>query len=54
MKNDLLADHFTRLADNDVALDEAERMLIALQRAGHLDRTDLVRFHASYLPEMKP
>lgn len=52
-RNDVLAHHFTRLADNDVELDEVEQMLVALQRAGHLDRAELVRLQASYLREAK-
>jgi len=54
-KGDELAGHYSRLADNDaVEFDEVERMLIALQRAGHLDRAELVRLQASYLREAKP
>lgn len=54
-KGDELAQHFSRLADNEpVAFDEVEQMLIALQRAGHLDRSELVRLQASYLNEAKP
>jgi hypothetical protein len=53
-KGDELAHHFSRLADNEpVAFDEVEQMLIALQRAGHLDRSELVRLQASYLNEAK-
>jgi len=53
-EGDLLADHFARLADNNVELDEVEQMLIALQRAGHISRADLVRLQASYLREAQP
>jgi hypothetical protein len=53
-ENDRLADHFARLADSHVELDEVEQMLIALQRAGHINRTDLVRLQASYLRETHP
>ncbi len=53
-QGDLLAQDFARLADSDVELDEVEQMLIALQRAGHLDRAELVRLQASYLREIKP
>jgi hypothetical protein len=52
-ENDRLADHFARLADSHVELDDVERMLIALQRAGHINRTDLVRLQAIYLREMQ-
>jgi hypothetical protein len=53
-ETDTLAHHITRLAGDDVELDEIERMLIALQRAGHLSRAELVRLQASYLRETKP
>jgi hypothetical protein len=53
-KNDALARHIARLAGDDVELDEVERLLIALQRAGHLSRADAVRLQASYLREAKP
>jgi hypothetical protein len=52
-QNDTLAHHITRLADNHVELDEVEQLLIALQRAGHLSRRELVRLQASYLREAK-
>jgi hypothetical protein len=52
--NDMLAHHITRLAGDDVELDEIEQLLIALQRAGHLSRNELVRLQASYLREAKP
>ena len=51
--NDALADHITRLAGDQGELDEVEQMLIALQRAGHLTRVDLVRLQAQYLREAK-
>ena len=54
-KGDALAADLSRLADNEpVDFDEVEQMLIALQRAGHLDRTELVRLQAKYLNEAKP
>ncbi len=52
-ESDELARHMTRLAGDHVELDEIEQMLIALQRAGHLSRVDLVRLQASYLREAK-
>jgi hypothetical protein len=51
--NDVLAHHMTRLAGDYVELDEIERMLIALQRAGHLSRQEAVRLQAGYLREVK-
>ena len=50
---DALAHHITRLAGDDVVLDEIELMLLALQRAGHLSRRELVRPQADYLREAK-
>jgi hypothetical protein len=53
-KGDALAAEMSRLADNEpVDFDEVEQMLIALQRAGHLDRTEVVRLQAKYLNEAK-
>jgi hypothetical protein len=50
-----LAGHYSRLADNEpVNFDEVEQMLIALQRAGHLERAEVVRLQARYLNEAKP
>ena len=48
-----LAQHITRLAGDQVVLDEIEWMLIALQRSGHLSRRDMVRLQASYLREAR-
>ena len=47
--SDVLAQHITRLSGDDVVFDETERLLIALQRAGHLSRTDAVLLQAEYL-----
>lgn len=52
--NDMLANHITRLAGDDVQLDEVEQLLIALQRSGHLSRMQAVRLQAEYLRESKP
>jgi hypothetical protein len=51
--SDALAHHITRLAGDRVELDEVERLLIALQRAGHLSRVEAVRLQASYLREAR-
>jgi hypothetical protein len=53
-QRDALANHITRLAGDHVELDEVEQLLIALQRAGHLSRMEIVRLQASYLREAKP
>jgi hypothetical protein len=52
-QSDTLADHITRLAGDHVELDEIEQLLIALQRAGHLSRMEIVRLQARYLREAK-
>jgi hypothetical protein len=51
---DTLADDITRLAGDDVRLDEIEQLLIALQRGGYLSRVEMVRLQASYLREARP
>jgi hypothetical protein len=51
---DRLAHHMTRLAGDTIALDEIEQLIVALQRAGHLSRSDAVRFTARYRREAKP
>jgi hypothetical protein len=54
-RGDEMAAHYSRLADNEpIAFDEVEQMLIALQRAGYLERSEVVRLQASYLNESKP
>lgn len=53
-RGDEMAAHYSRLADNEpIAFDDVERMLIALQRAGHLERSEVVRLQAKYLNEAK-
>jgi hypothetical protein len=51
---DVLGHHITRLAGDDVELDEAEQLLLALERAGHVNSADAVRLHADYLHQAKP
>ncbi len=51
---DLLGQHITRLAGDDVALDETELLLLALERAGYVGHSDAVRLHAAYLRQAKP
>ena len=53
-RNDRLAQHMTRLAGDTVELDEVERLLIGLQRAGHLSRKEMIRLQAQYLREARP
>jgi hypothetical protein len=43
----------TRLADDEVTLDEIELLLIALQRAGHLSRSEALSLQVNYLREAK-
>ena len=52
-QSDLLANHITRLSSDTVKLDEIESMLIALQRAGHITRNEVVHLQAQYLREAK-
>ena len=51
---DTWAQHITRLAGDDVEFDDIELLLIALQRAGHISRTDSVLLQADYLAQAKP
>lgn len=51
---DRLAHQITRLAGDTVELDEIERLLIGLQRAGHLSRPEMILLQARYLREAKP
>jgi hypothetical protein len=50
---DIEAHHITRLAGDDMEFDEIEQLLIALQRSGHLSRTEMVKLQAAYLREAK-
>ena len=52
-QRDMLAHHITRLAGDVVELDEVEQLLIALQRRGHLTRTEMIQLQATYLREAK-
>lgn len=49
--DDELANAITRLADDNVAMDDVELLLLALERAGVIDRADVVPLHVSYLRE---
>jgi hypothetical protein len=50
---DAWAREITRLADDDVILDDVELLLIALQRAGHLSRPEALRLQVNYLREAR-
>ncbi len=50
-ESDRLANQITRLSGDVVELDEIEQLLIALQRAGHISRAQLVQMQARYLRE---
>ena len=50
---DAWAHDVTRLADDEVALDGIELLLIALQRAGHLSRPEALRLQVNYLREAR-
>jgi hypothetical protein len=51
---DDLADAFTRLAGDDVDLDETELLLLALERAGCLSTKEADRLHVAYLEQRSP
>ena len=51
---DHLAHHITRLAGDHVELDPVEQMLIGLQRAGRIDRKEMIELQARYLREINP
>jgi hypothetical protein len=51
---DAWAHQVTRLSGDDVEFDATELLLIALQRAGHISRTDAVLLHADYLTQAEP
>jgi len=52
--NDRLADHISRLAGDTVELDEIERLLIGLVRAGRITRPKMILLQARYLREARP
>jgi hypothetical protein len=53
-QSDALALDISRHSGDEVVPDDVERLLIALQRAGHLTTRDVMRLQASYLREAKP
>lgn len=53
-ERDRLAHHITRLAGDNVQLDEIEQLLVALQRSGHLSRVEMIQLQADYLRESRP
>jgi hypothetical protein len=52
-QSDALAHHITRLAGDDVQLDEIEQLLVALQRSGRITRVEMVQLQANYLREAR-
>lgn len=52
--NDVFAQQVTRLSGDDVNFDPIENTIVALQRAGILDRVQAVRLQARYLRESRP
>lgn len=52
--NDIFAHHATRLSGDDVKFDDIENTIVALQRAGILNRIQAVRLQARYLRESRP
>jgi len=53
-ERDRLADDITRLAGDEVQLDEIEELLVALQRSGYLSRAEMIQLQANYLREVRP
>jgi hypothetical protein len=51
--NDRLAEHMSRLAGDAVVLDETERLLVGLHRAGRLTRSEMILLQAQYLREAR-
>ncbi|RXH19808.1 hypothetical protein [Bradyrhizobium guangzhouense] len=51
--NDVFAHHVTRLSSDDVNFDPIENTIVALQRAGILNRVQAVRLQARYLRERR-
>lgn len=49
---DELGNAITRLAGDDVELDDTERLLLALRRAGYLTSAEATRLHGEYLRAM--
>lgn len=54
LSNDFFAHHATRLSGDDVKFDDIENTIVALQRAGILNRIQAVRLQARYLRESRP
>lgn len=52
--NDVFAHHVTRLSGDDVLFDDIENTIVALQRAGVLNRVQAVKLQARYLRESRP
>jgi hypothetical protein len=46
---DRLGHDITRLSGDEVEIDESARLLLALERAGHLTSVDAARLHGDYL-----
>jgi len=49
--DDALAEVITRLADDDVRMDQVELLLLALERAGVVASENVVPLHINYLRE---
>jgi hypothetical protein len=54
MPLDRLGDAMSRLACDEVELDDTERLLLALERAGHLSTKDANRLHVAYMRQHRP
>jgi hypothetical protein len=50
--SDIWARHITRLTGDEVALDKTELALLALMRAGHLTRPEMLNLQVRHLREV--
>lgn len=49
--DDAMANVITHLADDDVVMDDVEELILALERAGVIEKDDVVPMHVNYLRE---
>jgi hypothetical protein len=54
MPLDKLGEAMSHLAGDDIELDDTERLLLALERSGHLSTKDANRLHVAYMKQQDP
>jgi hypothetical protein len=54
MPLDDLANAITRLAGDDVQLDDTEQLLLALERSGYLSTSEADHLHVAYMRQRAP